>query len=76
MITIEVPEVTIIDPDTNKAIAVNDSIAGIISQALANGVVQALKEGAGYTIREEDVEINVTMGRVSVTEKTETYIGR
>ena len=76
MITIEVPDVTIIDPDTNKAIAVNDSIAGIISQALANGVVQALKEGVGYTIREEDAEINVTMGRVSVTEKTETYIGR
>ena len=76
MISIEIPNVQLYNSETDKNLLFDDTVAGAISQHLANAVITALKNGAGFSIREKDVEVEITTRRSVQHEVTETYLGR
>ena len=76
MITIGIPEVQLVNTNNDRSVVMDEGVAGAISQHLANAVVEALKNGAGFSIREDSVEITVTTRRSVETDVAETYVGR
>ena len=76
MITIEIPNVQLFNSGTDENIIMDDTVAGVVAQHLANAVVTALKNGAGFSIRETDAEVEITTTRVVENDVTETYVGR
>ena len=76
MIIVAIQDVQLFDPNTDKNIAMDNNVAGIVSQHLANAVIAALKDGGGFSIRETDAEVEITTTRVVESDVTETYVGQ
>ena len=76
MITIEIPEVQLVNSSTDENIAMDGNTAGVVAQHLANAVIAALKNGAGFSIRERSAEVQITTARVVKNDVTETYVGQ
>ena len=76
MITVEIPDVQLHNPDSNENIVMNDIVAGVVAQHLANAVIDSLRNGSGFSIRDTNVEVKVTTTRIVENDVTETYIGQ
>ena len=76
MITIEIPEVQLVNSTTDENIEIDSNTAGVIAQHLANAVIAGLKNGPGFTIRERSAEVQITTARVVKNDVTETYVGQ
>ena len=77
MIRVEIDNFQLYNTKQDKNVDITDSNVGTISTAVANAVVQALRNSVtGVNIREDDLAVKITTGRVTVEEVTETYIGR
>ena len=75
MIIVEIPDVQLYSTETDENFVMDDSVAGVVSQFLASTVVQALRNGVGFSIRKDSLEIKVTTRRSVQTDVTETYVG-
>ena len=77
MIRVEIDNFQLYNITSDDDVDITDSNVGTISTAVANAVVQALRNSVtGVNIREDDLAVKITTGRVTVKEVTETYIGR
>ena len=77
MIRVEIDNFQLYNITSDDDVDITDSNVGTISTAVANAVVQALRNSVtGVNIREDDLAVKITTGRVTVEEVTETYIGR
>ena len=77
MIRVEIDNFQLYNVEQDENVDMTDFNVGPISTAVANAVVQALRNGVtGVNIREDELEVKITTGRVTIEEVTETYIGR
>ena len=77
MIRVEIDNFQLYNVEQDENVDMTDFNVGPISTAVANAVVQALRTSlTGVNIREDELEVKITTGRVRVKEVTETYIGR
>ena len=76
-IKLETDEFEVVDTSNGDTLSVEEiEIAkGGILQAVANSVFSALKNGSGFSIRVDNIEVKFATKKVKVTENSETYIG-
>ena len=74
-IKLETSDVTVFNTadDTNVSAEDIQNATGTINQNVANAVFNALKNIAGLSIREDQIEVTFDVQHIEVTTDTETY---